>query len=101
MKIIEGIENAKLTISKYNGLSNNLNSNQNIESEKVVTQIIQRVKEDGDLAVKHYAQTLDNVTLDQIEVDYKVINDAANKVPKELLDAFLKASDRILSLIHI
>ena len=95
MKIIEGIENAKLTISKYNGLSNNLNSNQNIESEKVVTQIIQRVKEDGDLAVKHYAQTLDNVTLDQIEVDYKVINDAANKVPKELLDAFLKASDRI------
>ena len=95
MKIIEGIENAKLTISKYNGLSNNLNSNQNIESEKVVTQIIQRVKEDGDLAVKHYAQTLDNVTLDQIEVDYKVINDAANKVPKELLEAFLKASDRI------
>ena len=95
MKIIEGIQNAKLTISKYNKISNHLDSDQNTEFEKVVTQIIQRVKKDGDSALRFYAQSLDNVTLEQIEVDSKVINDAANKVPKELLDALEKASDRI------
>ena len=95
MKIIEGIQNAKLTISKYNRISNHLDSDQNTEFEKVVTQIIQRVKKDGDSALRFYAQSLDNVTLEQIEVDSKVINDAANKVPKELLDALEKASDRI------
>ena len=95
MKIIEGIQNAKLTISKYNKISNHLDSDQNTEFEKVVTQIIKRVKKDGDSALRFYAQSLDNVTLEQIEVDSKVINDAANKVPKELLDALEKASDRI------
>ena len=95
MKIIEGIQNAKLTISKYNRISNHLDSDQNTEFEKVVTQIIKRVKKDGDSALRFYAQSLDNVKLEQIEVDSKVINDAANKVPKELLDALEKASDRI------
>tara|TARA_B100001559_G_scaffold268225_1_gene235311 strand:- start:256 stop:1545 length:1290 start_codon:yes stop_codon:yes gene_type:complete len=95
LKIIEGIQNAKLTISKYNKISNHLDSDQNTEFEKVVTQIIKRVKKDGDSALRFYAQSLDNVTLEQIEVDSKVINDAANKVPKELLDALEKASDRI------
>ncbi len=95
MKIIEGIQNAKLTISKYNKISNHLDSDQNTEFEKVVTQIIKRVKKDGDSALRFYAQSLDNVTLEQIEVDSQVINDAANKVPKELLDALEKASDRI------
>ena len=95
MKIIEGIQNAKLTISKYNKISNHLDSDQNTEFEKVVTQIIKRVKKDGDSALRFYAQSLDNVTLEQIEVDSKVINDAANKVPKKLLDALEKASDRI------
>ncbi len=95
MKIIEGIQNAKLTISKYNKISNHLDSDQNTEFEKVVTQIIKRVKKDGDSALRFYAQSLDNVKLEQIEVDSKVINDAANKVPKELLDALEKASDRI------
>lgn len=95
MKIIEGIQNAKLTISKYNRISNHLDSDQNTEFEKVVTQIIKRVKKDGDSALRFYAQSLDNVTLEQIEVDSKFINDAANKVPKELLDALEKASDRI------
>ena len=95
MKIIEGIQNAKLTISKYNKISNHLDSDQNTEFEKVVTQIIKRVKKDGDSALRFYAQSLDNVTLEQIEVDSKFINDAANKVPKELLDALEKASDRI------
>ena len=95
MKIIEGIQNAKLTISKYNRISNHLDSDQDTEFEKVVTQIIKRVQKDGDSALRFYAQSLDNVTLEQIEVDSKVINDAANKVPKELLDALEKASDRI------
>jgi len=95
LKIIEGIQNAKLTISKYNRISNHLDSDQNTEFEKVVTQIIKRVKKDGDSALRFYAQSLDNVTLEQIEVDSKFINDAANKVPKELLDALEKASDRI------
>ena len=95
MKIIEGIQKAKLTISKYNRISNHLDSDQNTEFEKVVTQIIKRVKKDGDSALRFYAQSLDNVTLEQIEVDSKFINDAANKVPKELLDALEKASDRI------
>jgi histidinol dehydrogenase len=95
LKIIEGIQNAKLTISKYNKISNHLDSDQNTEFEKVVTQIIKRVKKDGDSALRFYAQSLDNVTLEQIEVDSKFINDAANKVPKELLDALEKASDRI------
>ena len=95
MKIIEGIQNAKLTISKYNKISNRLDSDQNTEFEKVVTQIIKRVKKDGDSALRFYAQSLDNVTLEQIEVDSKFISDAANKVPKELLDALEKASDRI------
>jgi histidinol dehydrogenase len=95
LKIIEGIQNAKLTISKYNKISNHLDSDQNTEFEKVVTQIIKRVKKDGDSALRFYAQSLDNVKLEQIEVDSKVINDAANKVPKELLDALEKASDRI------
>jgi len=95
LKIIEGIQNAKLTISKYNKISNRLDSDQNTEFEKVVTQIIKRVKKDGDSALRFYAQSLDNVTLEQIEVDSKFISDAANKVPKELLDALEKASDRI------
>jgi len=91
LKIIEGIQNAKLAIFKYNKISNH----QNTEFEKVVSQIIKCVKKDGDSALRFYAQSLDNVTLEQIEVDSKVINDAANKVPKELLDALEKASDRI------
>ena len=71
MKIIEGIQNAKLTISKYNKISNHLDSDQNTEFEKVVTQIIKRVKKDGDSALRFYAQSLDNVTLEQIELDAK------------------------------
>ena len=95
MKIIKGIEKAKLTISKFNELSNRLDSDQNSESRKIVAKIIERVKKDGDSALKHYSQSLDKVELKQIEVDSKVINNAANKVPKELLDALVKAAKRI------
>lgn len=95
MKIIKGIEKAKLTISKFNGLSNRLDSDQNSESRKIVAEIIERVRKDGDSALKYYAQSFEKVELKQVEVDSKVINNAANKVPKELLDALVKASDRI------
>ena len=95
MKIIKGIEKAKLTISKFNGLSNPLDSAQNSESRKIVAEIIERVRKDGDSALKYYAQSLEKVELKQIEVDSTVINNAVNKVPQELLDALVKASDRI------
>ena len=95
MKIIKGIEKAKLTISKFNGLSNPLDSAQNSESRKIVVEIIERVRKDGDSALKYYAQSLEKVELKQIEVDSTVINNAVNKVPQELLDALVKASDRI------
>lgn len=95
MKIIKGLEKAKLTISKFNGLSSISDSDQNVEFEKVVSEIIENVKREGDSALRHYAQSLDKAELKQIEVDSELIDSSLDKVPTELLDALMKASERI------
>ena len=60
-----------------------------------VDAIIERVRRDGDAAIRSLAQEIDGVTLDAIEVSEEEKREAFEQVPAQLRDAIAKAARNI------
>ncbi|GBD87697.1 histidinol dehydrogenase [bacterium BMS3Abin03] len=65
------------------------------ELKKIVNQIFDEIKKDGDEAVKKYSRLYDKVDLDSLAVNEKVITNASKKVPGELKGAIQLAKNNI------
>lgn len=65
------------------------------ELESGVAQIIARVQEDGDEALRHFARQFDGVDLDELLVAESELRDAAREVPAALMNAIEQAANRI------
>ncbi len=65
------------------------------EIETTVAQILQKVKTEGDNALKFYAQKYDGCSLDSLFVTPSEIEEASLYVPKELKKAIKKAKSNI------
>ena len=63
--------------------------------EKAVEEILQAVRAEGDLAVRHYTQTFDQVSLDSLEVSAAEINEAEASISLKLKDALQTAYENI------
>ncbi len=97
MKIVKGLKAAKLEISKNKGLSRDQDSTWHIKNQKIVKRILEQVKNEGDSALKYFSSTLDKIDLDQIEVSSKQMDESVENIPNDLLQAIVKASERILA----
>jgi histidinol dehydrogenase len=67
----------------------------NTTLKKTVRKIMQRVKEQGDKAIRKYTRELDGVKLKQLEVSEQEIADACNTLSPELKEAILAAKKNI------
>jgi len=65
------------------------------ELKKIVNQIFDEIKKDGDEAVKKYTRLYDKVELDSLAVNEKEITEAFRKVPEELKQAIQLAKSNI------
>lgn len=63
--------------------------------EKEVTQIIQKVKKEGDIALQYFSQKIDGVVLENFEVTEAEWNEAITLVPETLKQAIQHASENI------
>lgn len=66
-----------------------------IEPEGAVAQILEDIRLKGDAALLAYTENIDKVTLKNLEISNKQINDAYKKVDGKLLDALKTAAERI------
>ena len=66
-----------------------------IDVSAIVSDIIERVKKDGDKALYDYTERFDKAKLNSLAVTEKEIFDAVNSVDKEFLDVLKKAADNI------
>ena len=60
-----------------------------------VSSVLEEIKANGDKAVKHYEEKFDHVTLDQLAVSEKEMDEALQLVSKELYHALVLAHDNI------
>lgn len=107
MKIIEGFENAKpallrrappasYTVSSRlrEGLKRLFNTDR---PEVAVEKILTEVREKGDAALRDLTLSIDDIRLDNLEVDRKLVADAYGAVNRKLLSALQLAAERILA----
>ncbi len=66
-----------------------------IDVQSIVSDIIEKVKADGDKALKEYAKRFDGAELDLIEVSKQEIDDAYNQVEPEFIRILELARDNI------
>ncbi len=90
MKIIEGYKSAKSILSRR--ISQKPGSD---ERERTVRQIVDDVRDRGDVAVIEYTEKFDGVKLASLEIDKKRIDGACRDVDKELISALELAAERI------
>ncbi|MDP2729683.1 MAG: histidinol dehydrogenase [Dehalococcoidales bacterium] len=93
MKIIEGFESAKSVLSRQ--APKEMFSGD--EREQAVRQIVNDVRDRGDVALFDYTEKFDAVRLAALEVDKEQIKGACLKVDSELLSALKLAAERISS----
>ena len=67
----------------------------NSELFSTVKKILEDVKKRGDVAVKEYEEKFDHVTLENLQVTEKEIEDAENSIDEELKQAIEKAKSNI------
>ena len=72
----------------------------NVKEEKVdvsnsVSEIIEKVKNEGDKALSYYTEKFDGLKLDSFKVTEEEIKEAVNSVDKEFLDILKEASENI------
>lgn len=60
-----------------------------------VSSVLEDIKANGDKAVKHYEEKFDHVTLDQLAVSEKEMDEALQLVSQELYHALVLAHDNI------
>lgn len=106
MKIIEGFESARLTLSRRTlgdfypaspALRQKLKETfgAEIEPEQAVRQIIDEVRTRGDAALLDYSFKIDGVKLASLEVDKHQVSSAYHEIDQELLSALELAAERI------
>ncbi len=66
------------------------------ETERRVKEILDRVRKEGDTAVRDYTKQFDGVTLKAFRATSKELNQAVKKVPKSLMQILEKAAENIL-----
>ncbi|EMC11719.1 histidinol dehydrogenase [Streptococcus mutans] len=62
-------------------------SKENLDVEATVREIIENVKEEGDEALRAYSEKFDHVVLSELHVSDQVINEAFDKIDKDVLTA--------------
>ena len=70
-------------------------SEQTIEVEGIVTDIIKNVRENGDKALVEYSKKFDGAVDDVLEVTKEEIEDALNQVDSELIEILKQAKENI------
>ena len=66
-----------------------------VDVEKIVDDIIENVKDNGDKALFEYAYKFDKASLSSLEVSKEEILDAVNSVDKEFLEVLKRAKQNI------
>lgn len=87
-----------IKIYKYGEVANSeIFARENIASgvEGVVSEIIARVKENGDKALFEYSEKFDKVTLSSLEVSAEEIDEAFRAVDSEFIDIIKEAAENI------
>ena len=70
-------------------------SSQNNSVHVIVSEIIERIKNEGDKALYHYTELFDKITLSSLKVSAAEISDSENKVSDELKKAIATAKSNI------
>jgi histidinol dehydrogenase len=91
MKIVEGFDNASALLSRQGRVGFADDTSQ----EETVRQIVNDVRERGDVALYEYTEKFDGVKLTSLEVNKEQINHAYRGIDKELLAAMKLAAGRI------
>lgn len=89
------IKDKKLARKKIEEISNRFDITQRKKELKVVEEIIENVKCNGDEALFHYSKSFDKVNLDSIKLSSEKINKSINEIPKDLKIAIKKSIQRI------
>jgi histidinol dehydrogenase len=89
MKTIEGFKKAKALLDRRAPKS------MEYKQEPVVREIIDNVRQRGDVALLEYTAKFDNVKLESLEVSRRKIKAAYKKIDAKLVDALSMAADRI------
>ena len=72
-------------------------SKENLDVEATVREIIEKVKEEGDEALRAYSEKFDHVVLSELHVSDQVINEAFDKIDKDVFTALENAKANIES----
>ena len=72
-------------------------SKENLDVEATVREIIENVKEEGDEALRAYSEKFDHVVLSELHVSDQVVNEAFDKIDKDVLTALENAKANIES----
>jgi histidinol dehydrogenase len=65
------------------------------ETERRVKEILDRVRKEGDMAVRYYTKEFDGIVLKTFRATLKELNQALKKVPKSLMQILEKAAENI------
>ncbi|MFM1669662.1 histidinol dehydrogenase [Streptococcus mutans] len=72
-------------------------SKENLDVGATVREIIEKVKEEGDEALRAYSEKFDHVVLSELHVSDQVVNEAFDKIDKDVLTALENAKANIES----
>ncbi len=92
MKIVK---NKKDAVEELNRISSRTNSENNREIISIVEDILQEVKNYGDIAVEKYTKKFDGFNPDPMQVDADQLKDAWNEIDDNLKRSLLVAHKRI------
>jgi histidinol dehydrogenase len=95
MKLIEGFESAKLVLSRQGPVQVSLEAD---DREQVVRQIINDVRNRGDIALIDYTEKFDGVKLTSLEANREQVTAAYQIVDFQLVSALKLAADRIRAI---
>lgn len=86
-----------IKILDYSALGENIfdRAEEKIDVEKIVTEIIEKVKTDGDKALYEYALKFDKANLQSLEVSKEEFDNALNEVEPKFIEILEKASENI------
>ncbi|URZ01428.1 histidinol dehydrogenase [Clostridium felsineum] len=95
MDIIKVIQDKSKAGEEYFKLLKERQGKENVEVIKIVEDIIEKVKKDGDRALIEYTNNFDKVLLKNIEVTKEEIKEAYSKVEDEFIEALKTAKENI------
>lgn len=93
------LRTVKLSDVNIKTIANDLNqrgSQNDLNVEVIVSDILKEVREQGDLALREYTKKFDKVDLSNFEVSESEINEAFESVEKSFIEAIIKAKENII-----